>query len=211
MTLGQGARLFCTATLFTASLGTALAQNLLSNGGFENPTASGQYESLTSLPGWTISSGHAVDLISTFWPAAEGLQSIDLAGTPGVIGGTLSQTFATTAGQTYFLSFSYGNSINTSDTAVGAIDVVGSTTLLHDLVSHAGSTSANMDYVNYFSVFVADSSSATLTFTHLSPTASLGLALDNVIVEVPETSSVVAMVGLAGTIGAAGWLRRRKK
>lgn len=211
MKLGQGARLF-TATALTAVLaGSVYGQNLLVNGSFEDPTVGGQYESLTSIPGWTISSGHAVDLINSFWPAVDGVQSIDLAGTPGIIGGSLSQTFATTPGQTYFISFSYANSVNTADAAVAQLDVIGAGALIEELLTHSGSTVDNMNYVTYFRSFLADSTSTTLSFTHLSPSASLGLALDNVVIEVPETSSVVAMIGLAGTVGVAGWLRRRKK
>jgi len=54
-----------------------------------------------SLDGWTVDSG-SVDWIGTYWVAQDGSKSIDMSGTDA---GAISQTFATTIGNTYTVSF----------------------------------------------------------------------------------------------------------
>ena len=55
----------------------------------------------TSLDGWTVEAG-SVDWVGTYWPAQDGSMSIDMS---GLEPGTLSQTFATTIGSNYTVSF----------------------------------------------------------------------------------------------------------
>ncbi|MFD9378681.1 choice-of-anchor C family protein [Streptomyces sp. NPDC059999] len=101
------------AALLSAGSGLALAApaaaavSRFDDGSFEYPAApvnafttvgAGQ-----SIGPWKVTGG-AVDLIGAgFWQAAEGDQSVDLNGTqPGAI----AQTFATTAGQRYTVTYS---------------------------------------------------------------------------------------------------------
>jgi choice-of-anchor C domain-containing protein len=84
---------------------------LLVNGSFErgpelpNPDAKG-YKELEAgsreLTGWVVTRAQ-IDWISAYWDHAHGNRSIDLHGSPGV--GGIKQTFATTKGQKYRLTF----------------------------------------------------------------------------------------------------------
>ena len=91
-----------------ALAGAALAFSGPTNGSFETGTyvdGGFGFEQLnaadTSIDGWTVDAG-SVDWIGTYWPAQDGAMSIDMS---GVDAGTLSQTFETTIGNTYTVSF----------------------------------------------------------------------------------------------------------
>ena len=91
------------------SVGNAQS-TVLVNGGFEQPTTSGDLfipAGDPSLVGWAIVSG-SVDVVSNTgsWPAFAGAQSLDLDGHSG---GTIEQAFATMPGTAYVLSFEYAN------------------------------------------------------------------------------------------------------
>jgi hypothetical protein len=89
--------------------------NLLVNGSFEDPDTStstigwliygpagipGQPPAGTSIPGWKITGG-TVKVVSWYWKAAVGSQSLDLVGdNPG----TIEQSFATDVGRDYIFS-----------------------------------------------------------------------------------------------------------
>jgi len=91
-----------------ALAGATLAFSGLTNGSFESGTyldSGSGFEQLnagdTSIDGWTVDSG-SVDWIGTYWVAQDGSKSIDMSGTDA---GAISQTFATTIGNTYTVSF----------------------------------------------------------------------------------------------------------
>ncbi|MEU9418053.1 choice-of-anchor C family protein [Streptomyces sp. NPDC048272] len=102
-----------TAALLSAGSGLALAApaaaavSRFDDGSFEYPAAPvNAFTTVTagqSIGPWKVTSG-AVDLIGAgFWQAAEGEQSVDLnAAQPGAV----AQTFATTAGQKYTVTYS---------------------------------------------------------------------------------------------------------
>src|SRR5262249_37713676 len=135
----------------------------------------------TTMAPWAVLSG-SVDVVNNgFWAAYQGANSLDLAGSTGN-GGHIAQTFPTSAGATYVLSFAYAN-----NTYVDSADVLatGKGTLLHTSVTHSGSTYANMNYVLFSQSFVADSSSATLQFTETNiysggNNGNYGIVLDDV-------------------------------
>src|SRR5207302_6342899 len=100
----------CTAFILLTCLGARPAgavPNRLINGSFEEPVVSGPFitRSGGEIDGWTITSG-TVDQIGTYWPAALGAQSIDLAGDGP---GRIEQTFDTVAGRQYHFSGYYAN------------------------------------------------------------------------------------------------------
>jgi choice-of-anchor C domain-containing protein len=182
--------------------------NLISNGGFEAPTVYFYgYQTMTSLPGWTVSPGGQVDVEGGgFWQAAEGNQSLDSVGNTGP-GTYIQQSFSTTIGQSYDLTFDYANN-PTGTYCTNNVLVTGATTLLNSVISHGGSANNNMNWVSFSQVFVADSSLTTLRFTHLGaatdPLGS-GIALDAISVEaVPEPSVLTVFV-----IGMGAWLRKK--
>ena len=80
--------------------------NLLTNGSFEQGPVLGTWLALNpgskEITGWVVTRGQ-IDLVGSHWAAAEGKRSIDLHGSPGF--GGVSQTFATTAGKTYVVTF----------------------------------------------------------------------------------------------------------
>jgi choice-of-anchor C domain-containing protein len=163
--------------------GSALGFSGIGNGSFETGALSGApWTTLgpgsTDLTGWTIESG-TVDWISTNRSASEGSRSIDLSGDgPGV----LSQSLATTAGNTYTVSFDLsgnpacGPAMKTL--TVGATGAQ-STAFSFDFVA-AGATLSDMKWAKQTYAFVATGTTATLTFT--STTGGIcGPALDNVV------------------------------
>ncbi len=80
--------------------------DIVTNGGFEDGVSFGpRFRTLFGgddrLPGWTIK-GDSIDVVSTYWDAAEGARSIDLNGEGR---GRLKQILPTEVGQTYTLSF----------------------------------------------------------------------------------------------------------
>src|SRR5262249_26366804 len=81
--------------------------HLLVNGSFEEGPDAKHFISLdkgsTQIKGWTVTRGQ-IDYVGTFWKAAHGGRSIDLHGSPGF--GGIQQTFATTKGQRYRVTFS---------------------------------------------------------------------------------------------------------
>ena len=82
------------------------ATNLIQNGSFETATVNpGPFLQLnagsTVITGWTVSQG-TIDYIGTAWQASEGARSLDLQ---GLASGGIQQTFNTTIGETYRVTF----------------------------------------------------------------------------------------------------------
>jgi choice-of-anchor C domain-containing protein len=82
--------------------------NLLVNGSFEQgPEDVGEFLSLdkdsTAIKGWIVIKGQ-IDLVGTYWQAADGKRSLDLHGSPGY--GGVAQTFKTEEGKKYKVTFS---------------------------------------------------------------------------------------------------------
>jgi choice-of-anchor C domain-containing protein len=209
-----------------AALGAApdLARaNLLVNGSFETPFAPpGAFSTLSvssqGLTGWTIggpTTDSSIDLIDNgYWPAFDGLQSVDLSGTPGPTGTFIEQTFATVPGQPYTLSFNYANNTDIAPLIASAqVDVTSNASLLSYTITHGGSTVTNMNYLLDSRTFLANSASTMLRFTHLGSTGDSdfqGIALDRVsVTAVPEPETYAMMVAGLGLLGFM--LRRRRR
>ena len=205
--------------------GNEARADFIINGGFEQPgglTSDVDYlAGDTSIVGWTIVSG-SVDIVPSTgsWPAYQGNQSLDLDGHSA---GTISQTFDTTAGMTYQLSFAYANNPGGGAAAAGddpgnpvrtaTVSVLddGGSTLLSQDIGHEGSTAADMNWTIFTGSFTAHSATTTLVFTSTDPATSYGgIALDAVSVQaVPEPPGLALVgAGLATLAGYAGWRRR---
>jgi hypothetical protein len=190
------------------------AQNLLVNGDFEQNdrrTYTNYYTSEDlayipvgdSVPGWSFS--HSVDLYGPVHAPQSGSQFLDLVG-GGPLSATFSiqQTFATTAGQSYQLSFFYGNNeqLAAALASFTASLTGGAVTIWTQDFTHTGDTYYAHDWTSFSLTFVANSSSTTLKFldtshfpTNYDPSYTVGgTTLDNI--------SVVAVVPEAGGIGA---------
>jgi choice-of-anchor C domain-containing protein len=131
----------------------------------------------TSIDGWTIG-GNSVDWIATYWPAADGAMSIDLN---GVNAGSLSQSFATTIGNTYTVTFALSGNPE-GDPAVKTLDVsaTGAAPVSYSYDASLNELT-NMNWATEEYIFVATSASTTLTFTS-TIAGAFGPALDNVVV-----------------------------
>jgi choice-of-anchor C domain-containing protein len=130
-----------------------------------------------SIDGWTVDAG-SVDWIGTYWPAPEGSMSIDMS---GVNAGTLSQTFDTTIGNTYTVSFLLsGNPAGPPSVKTLDVSATGGTVgnYTHDTT---GTDLTSMVWTPQTYEFLATSATTTLSF--ISTTAgAFGPAIDAVAV-----------------------------
>lgn len=185
------------------SLSSAAQANLITNGDFS-----------AGLAGWIStpqvdSADSAIYVTNAGGLGDTGTGTFAAFGGGQVPGGTLSQSFATTMGQQYVLSFLYGSfgpagaqqSLNVHVT-IGAMNTT---------ITTPGSTT---DLGNVFSpysfTFTADSALTVLTFADVSGTSiNVDGLLDNVsvVAAVPETGSTLALLGLA--LGSMGLVARR--
>ena len=180
---GLGVALGTVAAL--ALSGGALAFTGLTNGSFEdNGTyvdAGSGFEQLnagdTSIDGWTVAAG-SIDWIDGYWTAEDGSMSLDLSGTEP---GTISQTFDTTIGNTYTVSFFLSGN-PAGDPTIKTLDVTATgaaaTSYTYDVT---GNDLANMNWTAETYTFLATSASTTLSFVSTTTTA-FGPALDDVVI-----------------------------
>jgi hypothetical protein len=207
-------RILIFAFLAVGAFQNCLAQNLLVNGDFElnDRHTYGNYyttEDLAyiglgeSVPGWSFS--HSVDLYGLVHVPQNGNQYLDLVGGgPVTASFSIQQTFATTAGQSYQLSFFFGNNEQLANATASftASLTGGAVTIWTQDFTHTGDTYYAHDWTAFSLTFVANSSSTTLEFvdtshfpTNYDPSYTVGgSTLDNV--------SVVAVVPESGGIGA---------
>jgi hypothetical protein len=210
-----------------ATLGSLpLHADSIVNGSFETPTVpAGGFTDFASgssgITGWTvvgaatgvsIVSGSAISAGISL-PAESGAQWLDLTGDGANGKEGVEQTFATTAGTLYTVSFWVGNVNNpasgngTSSTVDVLLGGVGGTSLLAATNASAGSTT--LTWEQFTTTFTATGATSTLDFINADP-ASDGLnGLDNVSVNpaVPEPSTLL-LLG-SGSLGLLGWARRK--
>jgi choice-of-anchor C domain-containing protein len=163
--------------------GSAFALTSVTNGSFEDGTFDAQpFDTLiagsTAITGWTVDSG-SIDWIGTYWPASNGVRSIDLNGTDS---GAISQTLTTTIGNTYFVTFDLsGNPEGPPDAKTLTVGATGATPASYTYdTALAGNTVADMKWAPQTYSFLATSSSTMLSFTSTTIGGAYGPALDNV-------------------------------
>jgi choice-of-anchor C domain-containing protein len=183
------------------------AANLIQNGSFENGANPGSFLQLdavsTVITGWTVSQG-SIDYIGTLWQASNGSRSLDLQ---GLTSGTIQQTFNTTIGATYRVTFDLaGNPIGSPAIKQMRVRTGGSSA---DFSFDAtGKSATNMGWVSKSWDFTANSTTTTLEFIGLGGGRN-GPALDNVsVIAVPEPSSMLGLLSL-GVLGIGSALKRQ--
>jgi choice-of-anchor C domain-containing protein len=183
---------------------TQQPSSLIVNGSFEEGPGTVRFLNLpggnTSLPGWVVT-GEGIDLVSTgYWISSDGARAIDLDGsarsrkTPPHMQGGIAQTFATTPGTRYFVTFDLaGNPAQPPRVKPMRISAAGqSAEFTFDV---AGRNGRNMGWTPQRWTFTATDASTTLEFTSLtvSPQTGYGAAIDNVVV-VPEPATPLKIV-----------------
>ena len=91
----------------SSKLQSELGPNIVVNGSFEMPTvrsaAFDTYRAGQTVGGWTIESGSIDHISKNYWQASNGLQSVDVTGSPG--NAMIYQDLTTIPQHTYQLSF----------------------------------------------------------------------------------------------------------
>ncbi|MFD4997926.1 choice-of-anchor C family protein [Streptomyces buecherae] len=153
------------------------------DGSFEYPTAPANSFTNVAAGGsigpWSVTRGNVDHIGRGFWQAAERNQSVDLnGGTPG----TVAQTFPTTPGTTYSVTYALaGNPGSGPAVKTGRVLIDGQT--VQDFTFDiTGKTRTNMGYVGRQVTFVARSASTTLSFASTTANSAHGPVIDDVVV-----------------------------
>lgn len=210
------------ASISMLLMGSMVHAAPFTNGSFETYTPSDFSEPFitlnsvnTGIAGWTVPSGN-IDYIGNLWAAQEGNRSLDLNGSNAL--GTIEQTFDTTAGHQYEVTFYLaGNYILSPAIKTLNVGATGAAVQGYAFDS-TGHSAGAMGWVQETYSFTASSSTTTLSFmsTTTNPVgqSSFGPALDNVSVKdlgvpVPEPTTLFFLA--LGLVGLAGKQRRFTK
>lgn len=202
--------------LTAMSLAGSAAASALINGDFESPNNGTEFLTPSLLPGWTWAPGPGGSVEIHAQSNAYGLPTLDGGyyvsfGGNGTYGGSISQTFATTAGATYSVNYLVAESQGDDPTQVlQAILVNGAQSLTQN------NTALTMGFLAGKSItFTAAGPTATLTFLDATPAGDGGgsnIGLDTVTLTgsaggVPEPTTWALMLlgfGLVGGVVRAG-------
>ena len=194
-----------TAIVLFGSLRAQERTSLIVNGSFEEgPAGVARYLNLpngnTSVRGWVVT-GEGVDLVSTgYWRSSDGTRAIDLDGsvgsrkTPPYVKGGIAQTFETTPGTRYIVTFDLAGNPNQLP-RVKPMRISAAGQQAEFTFDATGKTGSQMGWTPKTWTFTANSASTTLEFASLtvSPQTGFGAAIDNVAV-FPETSPQLKVV-----------------
>lgn len=178
--------------ILITSVSSVIAQsNLLINGSFEEGPHPGGFSTLqpgsTDIKGWIVTRA-SIDYIGSTMPSSHGKRHLDLDGTPGY--GGVQQTFSTTSGQKYRVTFDMaGNPGGPPTTKKMAVQAAGQSAVFsHD---------ADLNWASKVWEFTATSPSTTIEFYSLDTEGGYcGPLLDNVsvipIADAPKPATLAA-------------------
>ncbi|MEQ1832698.1 MAG: choice-of-anchor C family protein [Candidatus Eisenbacteria bacterium] len=186
-------RRLAAACLLLGSLGASSARaQLLVNGNFESGPAIPPIEAMLALgagstvvPGWTVSTGTVVVITDVYWVPLSGTRSVNLSdnrpSSASTVPGGIQQTFATSPGSTYRLTFWVTGEPFSAPTLkhlrVNAGPVQQDYTYDNSLAWHW-----DMDWAQHTLDFTANAATSTLRFTSLD-VSKWGPAIDSAKVE----------------------------
>ena len=175
-----------------ASSLAAQAPALLVNGSFEDGPPAGRFVNVkagsTVIKGWAVT-GEGVDFIGTLWPGSQGAHSIDLDGsarssiTPPFAKGGVAQTFPTTPGARYKVTFDLaGNPFHPP--RIKPMRVLAAGQSVDFSFDVTGKSAARMGWIPESWTFTANAATTTLELLSLTvpPVTGWGAAIDNVTV-----------------------------
>jgi choice-of-anchor C domain-containing protein len=169
--------------------------NLLINGSFESGSSPGAFAQLpigsTAITGWQVTRDN-VDYVGTGWYPADGSRSLDLSGTTN---GAIAQTFLTTPGQAYYVTFSLAGNPG-GGPSVKSLRVTAAGTSADFSFDVSGRSAANMGWIEHTWPFTAMGANTTIEFSSLT-TGNAGPTLDNVSVNVGPPPPTPAAVNVA--------------
>ncbi|GAA1897388.1 choice-of-anchor C family protein [Streptantibioticus ferralitis] len=157
---------------------------LVSDGDFEAPAANAPvvlYRAGQFIGPWQVTQGSVNITRSDAYQAADGQQSIDLNGDPPApINGALAQTFNTTAGQQYIVSFYFAGNF-TCAPAVKHMAVQAAQTTRDFTFDTTGRSATNMGWRPETVPFTATGARSTVRFTSTTdPNSRCGPTIDAV-------------------------------
>ena len=159
-----------TSTAATLSVVVAAPTSVAANGSFES-----------SLTSWTSSGYLYAATAGTPFTAADGSKLVVFNGGEMPANGILSQSFSTTVGQQYVLTFNIGVFAYNFNQQRLQTTVQGGTTLVSQVASLSALANGVTRWAPVSYTFTANSTTTTLTFRDVSPTtAAVDLLLDNV-------------------------------
>ena len=196
----------CAACASAAGAGQQAAPgSLIVNGSFEDAPPVRTYfnmaASASSLKGWQIT-GEGIDIVSNaHWQASQGMRSVDLDGSarsrtsPPYSHGGVAQTFSTTPGTRYLVTFDMaGNAAQPPAMKPMRVSAAGqSMDFTFDIT---GKTFRNMGWLPKSWTFTARDAATTLEFRSLtvSPQTGYGPAIDNVSVTALDTRQPLSVI-----------------
>ncbi|MEO5917529.1 MAG: Ig-like domain-containing protein [Luteolibacter sp.] len=158
----------------------AAGANILVNGSFES-----------DMFGWTATGSQFAYTSDGTYVATDPVKMAVFNGGQQPVSGVISQTFATTPGQSYMLTFDMGAGGPFAGVMEFAVTVTGGTSLLSVTDSATGTGIGISQWESKTHSFVADGTSATLTFTDVSVSGHfIDLLLDNVKVVASANSTL---------------------
>jgi formylglycine-generating enzyme required for sulfatase activity len=161
----------------------------------------GSFES--DYQGWTASGNQGVRITSPPYAASDGSKLVTFNAGNSAPNGILSQTFATTPGITYLLSFDMGVlAYNTNEQRL-QVELSGSPAFLSETYSMRGIGGGKTVWSTKNITFTADSTATTVTFRDASApvTVALDLLLDNVRLTVQPIVVTTLVDENDGTLG----------
>lgn len=190
-------------------LAQATPINLISNGSFESVSlANGRWTTLSSLSGWTVGPQNVEVRNNVAGSAFAGLNFVELDTSRN---SWISQTFTTTVGQTYHLSFMWAN--RPDNFGANSNGISWQIDALNGVVGKNTVTA----WTRFEQDFVATGTSTTLRLGASGSSDGMGTSLDAVSVTqlpaaaakstVPEPGSLALLAMAAGALFVA---RRRK-